>query len=159
MTLKQSGSFMIAMFSLLLLTHDRQIAVARLKMFRHREPFVRLVVLKARSPDSKETPSRVDRRISTAVNLLLPRGLTAGVDMSCQSVESGGHEHGARSGDLEAHQTPYRRLPGTGRNTCKTDFNNPRRFTSLALTTQVSSPARLEEEYAALRHMIIRSAA
>jgi hypothetical protein len=44
------------MFSLLLLTHGRQIAVARLKMFRHREPFVRLVVFKARSPDSKKLP-------------------------------------------------------------------------------------------------------
>jgi hypothetical protein len=32
--------------------------------------------------------------------------------MPCQSVESGGHEHGARSGDLEAHQT----LPPPPRN-------------------------------------------
>jgi len=34
----------------LLLTHGRQIAAARLKMFRHREPFVRLACLGAAEP-------------------------------------------------------------------------------------------------------------
>lgn len=56
MTLKNERIFTVTMFSLLLLTHGRQIAVARLKMFRHREPFVRLAVLKARPPDSERLP-------------------------------------------------------------------------------------------------------
>jgi len=58
------------MFSLLL-THGRQIQVARLKSSRHREPFVRLAAM--RSQPSRPWAFPCCRRISTAVNELPSR--------------------------------------------------------------------------------------
>ena len=147
-------------------------------MFRHREPFVRLgwlAVLEARPPDSERLPRGLIGEFLPLFICCCPRGLRAGVDMPCPSVEeSGGPEQGARSGDLEAHQT----LPPPPRNgtetwhgmawhglACKTpratstfDINS-RRAEARTRNTMVSSPARLEGESAAARHMRSASAA
>jgi len=89
-------------------------------MFRHREPFVRLgwlAVLEARPPDSERLPRGLIGEFLPLFICCCPRGLRAGVDMPCPSVEeSGGPEQGARSGDLEAHQT----LPPPPRNGTET---------------------------------------
>jgi len=100
------------MFSLLL-THGRQIVAARLNDLRHREPFVRLLPLgtlprrRCFSTLKAFEPCLVDRRISTAVNELLPRGLTTRWCLRQRDIRAlkvGGH--GARSGDLEPQQGP-----------------------------------------------------
>jgi len=102
------------MFSLLLLTHGRQIAVARLETLRHREPFVRLAVLKARPPDSKRLPRGLIGEFLPLLICCSLEGWQQASTCHAQVVESGGHEHGARSGDLEAHQTLPAASPGTG---------------------------------------------
>ena len=96
------------MFSLLL-TLGRQIAAARLKDLRHHEPFVRLLPLgtlpRCFLTLKASEPCLVDRRISTAVNQLLPRGLTTRWCLRQRDIRAlkvGGH--GARSGDLEPQQ-------------------------------------------------------
>jgi hypothetical protein len=66
---------------------------ARLKMFRHREPFVRLAVLKARPPDStvRDSPRGLIGEFLPLFTCCCPRGFAAGVDVPCPSVtESGG---------------------------------------------------------------------
>jgi hypothetical protein len=93
------------MFSLQLLTHGRQIAVARLKMFRHREPFVRLVVRRARPPDSKRLPRGLLGEFPPLLICYSLEGWQQASTCHVQAVESGGCEQGARSGDLEAHET------------------------------------------------------
>ncbi|KAH8749028.1 hypothetical protein F5882DRAFT_84693 [Hyaloscypha sp. PMI_1271] len=104
----------VTMFSLLLLTHGRQIAVARLETLRHREPFVRLAVLKARPPDSKRLPRGLIGEFLPLLICCSLEGWQQASTCHAQVVESGGHEHGARSGDLEAHQTLPAASPGTG---------------------------------------------
>jgi hypothetical protein len=131
-------------------------------------PFVRLVVLKARpGPRLQETPLRVDRRISTAGSSAAPLRVDRRRQQAMSKrFESGGHEQGARSDDLKAHRTllvPPPPRPGTGlehaRQTSKSIRDAATISRSLSLTTEISSPAKLREEYAASRHKPTRSAA
>jgi hypothetical protein len=113
-TFNKSGWILtVTMFSSLLLTHGRQIAVARLGTLRHREPFVRLAVLKARPPDSKRLPRGLIGEFLPLSICCSLEGWQQASTCHAQAVESGGHEHGARSGDREAHQTLPAASPGT----------------------------------------------
>ncbi|KAH8787248.1 hypothetical protein BGZ57DRAFT_134941 [Hyaloscypha finlandica] len=162
-TFSKSGWILtVTMFSLLLLTHGRHIAVARLETLRHREPFVRLAVLKARPPDSKRLPRGLIGEFLPLLICCSLEGWQQASTCHAQVVESGGHEHGARSGDLEAHQTLPAASPGTGGDSaCKKGFKvfniNPRHPESHSCNTTVSPPARPEEESAAPRQMRTRT--
>lgn len=125
-------------------------------MFRHCEPFVRLACCSTLKDSGALPCSRpVDRRISTAVNLLLPRGLTAGADMPCQSVEV------CPVGRSRASASPYQNPQGTvtpALYRVGTNLNPRRSRSDLHNATSVQQLVP-EYEHAVPRHILSRSAA
>jgi hypothetical protein len=147
------------MFSSLLLTHGRQIAGCQADDAIRKAGWCSKP---AQAPRLQETPSRVDRRISTAGFSAAPLSVYRRRQQAMSKrFKSGGHEQGARSDDPKAHRTllvqpPPR--PGTGLEPARQTSTSTRDegfFTS----QQNFFTCQTEREHAALGHMPTRSAA
>ncbi|PMD31787.1 hypothetical protein L207DRAFT_640602 [Hyaloscypha variabilis F] len=120
---------------------------ARLKMFRHREPFVRLAVLKARPPDStvRDSPRGLIGEFLPLFICCCPRGFAAGVEraMSKREGEWRPSSKVPGRGDLEAQQTlppPPRYGTENMQDRVETFDVNTRRSEARTRNTTVSSP-------------------
>ena len=136
------------MFSSLLLTHGRQIAGCQADDAIRKAGWCSKP---AQAPRLEETPSRVDRRISTAGSSAAPLSVYRRRQQAMSKrFKSGGHEQGARSDDPKAHRTllvqpPPR--PGTGLEPARQTSTSTRDIATSALFphNRISLPAKLRE--------------